>query len=440
VSLWHLAWRYLWSRSLVTLLTLAGVALGCGLISSVLTLHRETSRAFQDEAALFDLVVGAKGSPLQLVLSSVYHLDIPTGNIPYSRFEALAADPRVAAAIPIALGDNHKGYRIVGTTPGMAGAMRRGTRDREPQPLVTLREGRWVGEDFDAVLGAEVAAATGLRVGDTFAGTHGIVALAGSEEHDNFPYTVVGILEPGGVHNDRAIFTSLEAVWAVHDYDEALHTQLFSGDDEEEEEDAAEDDGDAGGFLFGGTGTIKRGREVTAVLVQLRTPAMRLWMIDQIRNETESMAAAPLMEILKLTEQILRPMQRTLMAVAWLVVVVSALTILTTLYQSAERRRRDLAIMRALGAHPWESFALVLLEAVFITTLGIALGWLLGHGGVALGAGLLQRETGLAVAPWVTSREELRAFGVVLASGVVAGLLPALLAYRRPPASDLTAA
>lgn len=436
MTLPHISWRYLWARPLVSALTILGVALGVALVSSVLTVRRETMSTLMNEAGLYDLVVGAKGSPLQLILSSIYHLDLPTGNIPHDRYEALKADRRVRLAVPIGLGDNYRGFRIVGTEPHFFDLQRRDGKTAGDTAVFSVAEGRLFDKSFEAVLGADVVRQSGLGLGDTFAGTHGLVALAGSEEHSEFPFTVTGILARSGTSADRAVFVPLDSVWAVHDAEDKRHAELFGGDEDEEDEEEYEGEGS---FIFNFAGARKQQREVTAVLLQLETPAMRLWMNDEIARETESMAARPLDEMLGLYLKVLSPMERTLLVVAYLVVVVAGLSILTTLYQAAERRRRDVAILRALGAKPREVFAIVTLEALLVTALGIGTGWLLGHGGVAIAAQIMQDRMGLVIGAWSVDREELIAIAVVGVVGLIAGFVPAAIAYRRSPVQDLSA-
>ena len=161
-------------------------------------------------------------------------------------------------------------------------------------------------------------------------------------------------------------------------------------------------------------------------------------MSQEIQKQTESMAAIPVNEMLRLYQQVLQPMQRCLLAVAALVVIVSALSITATLYQAAERRRHDLAVLRALGAHPREIFALVVIEALLVTLLGLAAGWLLGHGGLALANPYFRNSLGLSLSPWTTDRIEVISLGLVAIGGLLAGILPAVQAYRREPVTDLS--
>ena len=417
MSLWRMAWRYLWGRALVTALTLTGIALSAALICSVLTLRRESEAGFLRESGQYDLVVGAKGSPLQLVLSSIYHLDVPTGNTPYDRYQALLADPRIESAIPLGLGDNFRGYRIVGTDTNLFQL----TDRLDPQnQLFHLQAGRFFQNDFEVVVGAQAAGQTGLKLGDTFVGTHGLVVTPGSSEHKAFPYKVVGLLAPGNGASDRAIFTPLASVWRIHALEAEVHRKIA-------------------GVVSGNAAAPASDLEVTAILLRLKSVGLRLWLAQEIQKRTESMAAIPVNEMLRLYQQVLAPLQHVLLAVAALVVLVSALSITATLYQSAERRRRDLAVLRALGAHPREIFALVVLEAFLLTLLGLMVGWLIGHGALAMAGPYLRDSLGVGVSPWSMDRLEAMALGVVALGGLLAGLLPAVLAYRREPVSDLSA-
>lgn len=408
MTLPRMAWRYLWTRPLVTLLTLSSIALGVALICAVLTLRRETERTFQREAALFDLVVGAKGSPLQLTLSSVYHLNMPTGNVPWALYEKLKANRRIEKAIPIGLGDNYLGFRIVGTEPHLFD-LKEGTA-----PFFHFAQGRCFEDDFEVVLGSQVAQTSNLKIGDTFAGTHGLISMPGSEVHGEFPYQVSGILAPTGTAQDRAIFGTLRSVWIIHDKEHKLHAAI--------------------------QGTASRAEsplEVTAVLIRLKARGLRLWVADDIRNNTEGMPAIPINEILRLYQNVLEPMQKTLLVVAAMVVLVACFTVLVTLYQSAERRRRDIAIIRCLGGRRSEVGALILLEAVFLTLGGVLCGWLLGHGALALAAPMIRDHSGLLIQAWSVERMEILALLTVFIAGTAAGIVPAITSYRRTPTLDL---
>ena len=410
MSFFAMAWRYLTFRWLVSLLTVAGISLGVALVCAVLSLRHESERALSREAGLYDLVAGGKGSPLQLVLASVYHLDSPTGNVPYADYERLRRDSRVLWAAPVGLGDNYSGYRIVGTEVQFFDLP-----DRNGDPFFRFMEGKVFEDRFEVVLGSQVASSSGLGVGDGFFGTHGLVEVPGAEVHRDFPYRVCGILAPTGTAQDRAIFGTLESVWEIHETEDRLHSAI------------------QGTALLEG----RKEREATAILVRLKTPGLRLWMADEIRKETDGIAAIPINEILRFQRGIVGPVQRALLAVAAAVVAVSCLTVLVTLHQAAERRRRDIAILRSIGAVRTEVAALVFTEGLLLTGGGILLGLLLGHGGLALSVGPFRDATGMVLNPWQIPSSELVALGVMAGCGAIASLFPSISCYRRTPIEDL---
>ena len=300
------------------------MAVGVALVCAVLALRHESERALSRDAGLYDLVAGGKGSPLQLVLSSVYHIDSPTGNLPYADFELFQRDPRILWSAPVGLGDNYAGYRIVGTETQFFDLP-----DRQGKPFFQFAQGRRFEERFEVVLGSQVAQSTRLEIGDTFFGTHGLVEVPGAEVHRDFPYRVCGILAPTGTAQDRAIFGTLASVWEIHETEDRLHSAI------------------QGSALLEG----RQERETTAILIRLKTPGLRLWMADEIRKGTDGIATVPINEILRFQRGIIGPAQKALLAVASAVVGVACLTVLITLHQAAERRRRDIAILRSLGAN-----------------------------------------------------------------------------------------
>jgi putative ABC transport system permease protein len=441
VSLLRIAWRQLWTRPLVAALTIASVALGVGLIGATLTARRELERAFAADAALFDLVVGAKGSPLQLVLSSIWLVDVPTGNLPHDILDRLRADPRVVASIPIGLGDSYRGARIVGTERSIFELERRKRTGIER--VFRGVAGRLFEHDFEAVVGAEVARRHALRLGDRFVGTHGVVAVRGAAEHDAHPYTVVGVLEPTASFADRAIFVSLPSLWIAHGPAHREETSEPGGEPDERGPDPDHDPGtdripeDSEDSASIGASVSQRG-DLTSILVQLGSPASRGRVSDDIARETRAMAAIPLAELLRLRERLLDPLGRAFIALAAVVVAVATLTILATLWQSAERQRRDLAVLRMLGARRREIFAIVFLEAAWLTAIGVSLGWLIGRLGLSIGLDALFADLAAAADPWSFDRGEAMALLAVIATGCIAGSIPAFTAYLRSPARDLS--
>lgn len=445
MSLWRIAWSYLWNRKLTTSLTILSVALAVALISSVLTLREETRKRFEEEGQAFDLVAGAKGSPLQLVLSSVYFMDTPTGNIPYAEYEHLKNDTEyVKAAFPINMGDSYQGFRIIGTVRELFNHKWISPISGEERAPFQLAQGQYFEKPFQAVLGALVARQTGLRPGDTFVSTHGFIAGLpeglGGHSHANIPYTVAGIMKPSSSPYDRAIFCSLESVWKahqhgseedltehVHEHDEqgaGAHAHSHEGEPEEEESAYQE-------------WSARPESMVTAVLLQLQSPALRFQYREIIREHTSIMAAVPISEIATFYDQFLGTAKLVLLAVGYLVVAISALSILIGLYLSILQRKRDMAIMRALGASAYEIFGSVLIEAFWVTLLGIVSGWILG-GMVSFSLGkYLAWRFGLSITAFNLTTEHLAAFSTVALVGLLAGILPAWQAYHGDVAHDL---
>ncbi len=421
MSLWHMAWGYLWNRKLTTFLTILSVALAVGLIAAVLTLREETERRFVEEGQEWDFVVGAKGDPLKIVLSSVYYLGSVTGAINLSDLDRLKADERVKEAYPICLGDTFQGYRIVGTVPEL---FEHEWTYREGSPF-KLAQGEFFDEPMEVVLGATVAETSGRQLGDAVVGTHGLVDSAYAHKHKAQKYTVVGILERSFTPNDRAIFTSTDSVWQVHEEDPV--DSMYEV--EEHEEEAGHDHEHAHGE--------ECGRLISAVLVKLHSPADRFQFGTWVNNNFNAMGAIPIQEINTFYDTMLETVKAVLLIIGYLVVVISSLSILIGLYLSILQRKRDLAIMRALGASRGEIFGSVIIEAFLVTVLGLLAGWLMAILACWGISAYLVTRIGFSVSALTLTADMVTAFSVVMLMGMVAGLLPAWQAYRSDVARDL---
>jgi len=391
MNLATLSASYLRARPLNTALSLILLALGVGTIVLLVLVVSQLEERMQRDARGIDLVVGAKGSPMQLILSGIYHADAPTGNIPLAEARALAKHRLIKRAIPLALGDGWKGYRIVGA--GHEYVELYGAR---------LAAGRLWQKPMEAVLGAEVAARTGVGVGVRFAGSHGVTGQG--EEHGAAPYDVVGVLGRTGSVLDRLVLTSIESVWQVH---------------EEEHGPADEADRKA----------LEEDREVTVLLVQYASPLAAATLPRQINSKSELQAASPAYETARLF-RIVGVGVEALRAFAVVLILAAGLSVFIALYTALEERRYDLAVMRTLGASPGKLFGLLLTEGIVLAIVGAVIGLALGHAlASALGVWLESQQqypvTGLEWRP-----EELWLVVVALGVGVVAALLPAWRAYR----------
>lgn len=373
-------------------LNLLLMAIGVAMMTFLLSSSHQLEEGALTDAQGIDMVVGAKGSPLQLILSSIYHVDIPTGNIPASAQGELAANPMVAQVIPLALGDSYQGYRIVGST--VEYVHNYGGR---------AASGVLFGAPMQVVLGAEVAKRTGTALGKRFAGSHGLVA--GGELHAHAPYTVVGILEPTGSVLDRLIVTPVASVWRVHETDP---------DGEGHEHAAAAPDGT---------------REVTALLVRYASPMAAMSLPQWVNSQTRLQAAQPAFEAAKLF-QLLGVGTDVLRAIAMIVLAVACLSMFVALYHALEERKTDLAILRALGAPPRKLLLLLLTQGMLLSCGGAVLGWLLGHAGVGLLGAMMVGQQNLALSAWQVSGQEAWLLLLALLVGLLASVLPAMRAYR----------
>jgi putative ABC transport system permease protein len=359
----------------------------------LLTMHQLQERMGRDARGI-DLVAGAKGSPMQVILSAIYHLDVPTGNIPLAQAREIAKHRMVKKTIPLALGDSYKGFRIVGTNP-----------DYVAHYGGSPAAGRLWEKPMEAVIGAEVAQRQGLGVGATFAGAHGI-ADAGAE-HGDAPYQVVGVLAASGTVLDRLVLTSIESVWLVHD--EHLGT-----DAKVTEED----------------------KEITALLIQYATPLAAAMMPRYINQNSEMQAASPAYETARLFSVIGVGVD-VLRGFALVLILSAGLSLFIALYNALAERRYDLALMRMLGASPAKLMALMLFEGALLAGFGAALGLALGHALTEALGHALKAAQQVAVTGRVWLVEELWLIGIALAVGIVSALLPAWRAYRTDIAHTL---
>jgi putative ABC transport system permease protein len=385
-----LAWRYLWSRPLGAALNLLLLSLGLASITFLLLLGHQLQRAFERDLAGIDLVVGAKGSPLQLILSGVLHLDVPTGNVPLQAVQALEQNPLVASVIPISLGDSFRGFRIVGTSHAYPAHYQ-----------ASLAQGSLWQAPMQAVLGASAARALGLQVGNSFVGSHGLGA--GGHTHGDLPYTVTGILAPTGSVLDRLILTDTASVWKVHESATAL-----DADDQK---------------------ILEQERELTLALVRYRSPLAAVSLPRFVNSSTEMQAAAPALEISRLL-RMLGIGTEVLQALAGVLLLTAALSVFLALWSAVRERRADLALLRMLGAPPRRVAALLLTEAIWLGLLAAVMGVALGQGLTVLLGRLLALDQSLLIGGLAWPPALLWVPALALSVSLVAALLPTLGAYR----------
>ena len=385
-----IAWCYLTARPLSAALNLLLLTFGLASVSFVLLVSEQIDRAFDRDLAGIDAVVGAKGSPMQLILAGVFHIDLPPGNIPLTAVQELEKNPQVAELIPISLGDTFRGYRIVGTTPAYA-----------THYGATLASGAMFTHSMQAVVGSQVARDTGLAAGNRFAGSHGLGG--GGHLHGDNPYQVTGVLAPCACVLDRLVLTPTESVWQVHEKSTAL--------DEEDQK------------------IMESEREITLALITYKSPLAAVTFPRFVNTTTEMQAAAPAIEITRLLRMV-GVGTDVLRGFGAVLLLTAGLSVFIALWNAVRERRADLAMLRMLGAPPSKVAGLVLCEALLLALLASIFGLVLGHLLAALAGYWMQVERSLPLTGWIWF--EVEWWVPLLGAGVafLAALLPALAVYR----------
>ncbi|WP_414663395.1 ABC transporter permease [Horticoccus sp. 23ND18S-11] len=390
-------YRSLRQHALSTVVTAAGIALACGLLLCVWMVKTQSQSAFTQTTTGFDAVLGARGSKLQLVLNAIFHLEASAGNLPYSDYEAIRRHPMIKTAVPIAVGDNLRGYRLVGTLPDLFTSV-----EYAPGKKFAFRAGGKVfnADAKEAVAGSFAAQRLGLKVGDTFRPFHGLAFDPKNEHEDNF--TVTGILEPTNTPADRVVWIPLRGL------------QTMSGHDP------------------------KAATDISAVLLQLRAPTAGFMLDTMINKQGNKMTFAfPVGAIIAELFGKIAWFDQVLTLVAYLVALVAGGSVLASIYNSMSARQRDLAILRALGARRRTIFGAVLAEAAAIGAIGAVAGYAVYFGLFAGVANIIRAQTGVVLD--LTAKHPVLwicPLGMI-ALCALGGIVPALKAYRTPVAETL---
>jgi putative ABC transport system permease protein len=420
MNLIRLAWkniRHQWTDSVLGVILLA---FGLGTISMLILIEKQSSEQFNRNIKDIDMVLGAKGSPLQLILANVYHVDAPTGNIKIKDAKQVIYNPTVAMAIPLAYGDNFQQWRIVGTDSNYA-----------KHYEMKLREGVDFKEEYEANIGADVANSTGLKLGDTFLSTHGLDQTENDDEHaHHHQYTVVGIFEKSGAVIDRLILTPVETIWHAHEEAEDTTAQVS------EDADSA---ASAPPMVRKGPMMMLRparaiapspndNKEVTAYLIKSRM-AMAQMILPNLIKETNMQLAFTAIEVNRLSQNFGLGMD-TIKAVAWVIIALSFLSIFISLINSLKKRKYELALMRSMGASQFQVFALIITESVMLVSTGILFSWLFSRVGLSILSEQLNNSFHYTMNASDFSVQELYLVFATLIFGIVAALIPAINAYR----------
>ncbi len=411
-----LAWKSLLNRRFTVMLTVFSIALSVALLLGVERLRDQTRASFANTISGTDLIVGARGGAVQLLLYSVFRMGDASNNLSWESYQAIARHPKVAWTVPMSLGDSHRGYRVLGTN----GDYFEHYRYARKQAL-SFAQGTPFSDLYDAVLGAEVASALGYRLGDPIVLAHGASDVAFAR-HDDKPFRVVGILARTGTPVDRTVHVSLQGI-------EAIHVGWESG-----------------APARGLSPSAERARTmdltpeaITAILVGLKSRIATF----QVQRYVNDYRAEPLTAILPgatLSQlwSLIGIAENALLIVSTFVVVVGLFGMLTAVLTSLNERRREMAILRSVGARPGHVFALVMGESGVLTLFGVALGFTLLHVLLFVAQPILENQFGISIAIGAPSLYEISLLGIICASGILIGAIPAYRAYKLSLADGLS--
>ena len=487
MNLFKLAWKNLTNKPLSMLLSLILFALGVGMVSILFLLNQQVQDKFKKNLAGIDMVVGAKGSPLQMILCNMYHIDNPTGNIKIADVPKAFKSERARqnffeTIVPMSIGDSYSSRRIIGTTheyPKLYDAK--------------IAQGKLWEKTMEATVGAEAANFAKLKIGDTFFSSHGFES-DGINEHEHGEFKVVGILEPTGSVVDQLILTNTESVWEVHNHEGHEHEEDAAPKSEAEKEDNheghnhddhahddhnhseddghnhddhahddhnhSEDDGhnhddhaheghDHSGHNHSShtpqpSSTIeslleKEEEEITALLVKFKNnkSPVALNMGRGINEDTNLQSASPAIEMnrlydnMSLGEQFIR-------SLAGIIIFVSGLSVFISLFNSLRDRKYELSLMRVMGASRWSLFALIILEGLILAVLGYLIGIAVSHIGMSIFAGYLSEEYHYSFSGTTFLPEEIKLFFGALLIGFIAAVIPAFQAFKTDISETLT--
>lgn len=400
-----IAWKNIWFKPLNTTLSIILLTASVAIISLLILLQQQFENKFSKNIEGVDLVMGAQGSPLQLILSAVYQLDSPTGNINYKEAEVWMKHPFVETAIPLAFGDNYLGYKIVGTT-----------EDYITKFDGKFAQGKIFEKNFEVVVGAKIAQNLGMKIGDEFFGSHG-ESQAEEHVHDNYAYKIVGILEPTDKVIDNLILCTIESVWAVHDDHHHDHSEAENHhhDHDEGEHHHDHDHSD---------------KEITAVLLKIKNKMAFVSWPRLIPQNTKMQVASPAIEVNRLFTLFGFGLD-ALQYLAYGIMLISGISIFIALYSTLKERKYEFALMRISGAKRGQLLSLILFESLLLCVVGFIFGTIVGRLALVLISNSTAQEYKMEFNPFVFIWEkEGILFLITIFVGIIAALIPAVKAYK----------
>ena len=394
MNIFKLSIKNIFNKPLSSFISLSLLILGIGIISLLLQLNTLIKDQMDNNLRGIDMVVGAKGSPLQLILSSVYHIDSPTGNISFQEAENISKNRMVGSSIKILYGDNYKGYRIVGAEKKFIDLYKG-----------VIKEGKDWEKPYEVLVGSKVYEKLKINLGDELVSSHGLRETG--QSHDEGTFKVVGLLKPSNSVIDQLIIRSPQSVWDIHD--------THDHDHEHEHEDEHEHENDD--------------REITAMLIKFKSPMNIIQFPRQINENTNLQAAVPSYEISRLFKLFGFGIE-TLSYLAYLIIIVSGFSLFINLFNSMRERKYEMALIRTLGASRLQLSTMIIFESLVLTISGFVLGLLFSRFGVMFVSSLMEESLNYNLNSFKILNDEFWLLGLSILIGIVSSLIPAIQVYK----------
>ena len=408
------------SKKLKNFLTIFAIMISVMLIICIQNISKQLSNNVIDNISIYDLIVGKNGSSTGLVMNTVFYYGVPEGNIDISYLEALKSNKYVKKAVPIGIGDSYRNFKIIGTSEEFFMV------DSGEKAIYNLKEGHFLQEENDIVLGSTVALKTGLKIGDTFKSQHGLghddKDDDEEEHHHDMDYKVVGVLQPTNTPNDTVIFATIESLWHAH----GLHEEHESGEEHEEEHEEAKSSSHA----------IKNTLEennstelLTAILVRSRGLSELNMLYQELKRDNNVQAIMPTQTLRELLNT-LSIGEIVITLIAAVSVILSVIMLFITMLTSSIETRKDVSILRALGASRKVVFLINVLEMFIIAIIGILLGFILSHVLIAIAGKYVVTNYGLNISGLIFQKEEFIIMAITILLSLIAGIIPAMMVYK----------
>jgi putative ABC transport system permease protein len=399
-----LVWNYLKARPLNTAINILLLSLGIAVITILLLFNNQLAKKLSENTKGIDLVVGAKGSPLQLILCNIFHIDFPTGNIKLNEAERISRNRLIKSTIPLALGDSYQSFRIVGTNQQYAELYH-----------AELAEGSWWESNLEVTIGSNVQQLAKLQLNDEFNSAHGLTQ--GGHTHNEHHYVVKGVMKKTNSVVDNLILTNIESIWQMHK------------EGKENEAHHAIDTTSVPSALVPSVASSDSVKEITSMLIKYRSPLAAVQLPRIVNSQSSLQAASPAFETARLMS-ILGVGADVIRAFAYVLILISALSIFIALYNSLKERKYDMAIMRTMGASRTKLFISILAEGGLLTFFGSVIGILMGHGVVIIFSSLIEEAQKTGITGIIIYPDEWLILGGSLLLGMLCAVIPALQAYR----------